>query len=74
MRPPKAQGYSDFFAYIILCYRPRLVRNEDVWDLDTSFERLDVHVIGDCIFQSDIIHKLLRINSIVCGVYILFNQ
>ena len=30
MRPPIAQGCSDYFAYIFLCYRPRLVRNEDV--------------------------------------------
>ena len=52
MQPPTAQGYSDFFAYIFLCYRPRLVQNEDVLDLDTSFERLDVHVIRDCIIQS----------------------
>ena len=43
-----AQIHSDFFAYIFLCYGPRFVRNEDVLDLDTSFERLDVHVICDC--------------------------
>ena len=54
MRPPTAQGYSAFFAYVFMCYIPRLVRNEDVLDLDRSFERFDVHVIRDCIIRSDL--------------------
>ena len=39
---------------IFFCYRPRRVRKEDVLDLDISFDGLNVHVICDCIIQSDL--------------------
>ena len=42
-----AHRHTDFFA-TFLCCRPRFVRNEDVLDLDISFERFDVCVIRDC--------------------------
>ena len=39
--------HRDFFA-IFLCYGRRFVRNDDVLDFGTSFERLDVRVIRNC--------------------------
>ena len=48
-----AHGHRDFFA-IFLSYRPRFVRNEDVMDLDTSFERFDVCVIRDYTSQTSV--------------------
>ena len=37
-----------FLCYIFVFQTYRFARNEDVLDLDTSFERFDVYVIYDC--------------------------